>query len=44
MDKAEKLCLDTVKKNERMDSIRERFTTIGGVGDLTAISILSSLP
>ena len=44
IDKAEKLCLDTVKKNERMDSLRERFTTIGGVGDLTAISILSSLP
>ncbi|MBP5286091.1 MAG: transposase, partial [Kiritimatiellae bacterium] len=43
-DKAEKLCLDTVKNNGRMDSIRERFTTIGGVGDLTAISILSSLP
>ena len=31
IDKAERLCLETVKKN-------------GGVGDLTAISILSSLP
>ena len=27
-----------------MDGLRERFTQIGGVGDLTAISILSSLP
>ena len=37
-------CLDTVKKNDRMNSLKERFTAIGGVGDLTAISILSSLP
>ena len=44
IDKAERLCLETVKKNERMDSLRDRFTQIGGVGDLTAISILSSLP
>jgi transposase len=44
IDKAERLCLETVKKNERMDSLKERFTAIGGVGDLTAISILSSLP
>ena len=44
IDKAERLCLDTVKKNDRMNSLRERFTAIGGVGDLTAISILSSLP
>lgn len=44
IDKAERLCLDTVKKNDRMNSLKERFTAIGGVGDLTAISILSSLP
>ena len=36
--------MDTVKKNDRMNSLKERFTAIGGVGDLTAISILSSLP
>ncbi len=44
IEKAERLCLDTVKKNERMDGLRNRFTKIGGVGDLTAISILSGLP
>jgi len=44
IEKAERLCLDTVKKNERMDGLRDRFTKIGGVGDLTAISILSGLP
>ena len=42
--KAERLCLDTVKKNERMSGLKKRFTNIGGVGDLTAISILSGLP
>ena len=36
IEKAEKLCLDTVKKNERMDWLRDRFTKVGGVGDLTA--------
>ena len=44
IEKAEKLCLDTVKKNDRMDSLRERFTQIGGVGNLTAITILAGLP
>ena len=44
IDKAERLCLDTVKKDERMDGLRDRFTKISGVGDLTAISILSGLP
>ena len=44
IEKAERLCLDTVKKNERMDGLRERFSKVGGVGDLTAISILSGLP
>lgn len=42
--KTERLCMDTVKKNERMDGLRNRFTQIGGVGDLTAISILAGLP
>jgi len=44
IDKAERLCLETVKKNERMDSLRDRFTQVGSVGDLTAISTLSRLP
>jgi len=44
VDKAEQLCLETVKKDERMDALRERFTKVGGVGDLTAISILAGLP
>ena len=44
IEKAERLCLDTVKKNERMDGLKDRFTQIGGVGNLTAISILSGLP
>ena len=44
VDKAEQLCLETVEKDERMNALRERFTQIGGVGDLTAISILAGLP
>jgi transposase len=44
IEKAERLCLDAVRKNGRMDGLRERLTQIGGVGDLTAISILSGLP
>ena len=44
IDKTEQLCLETVKKNERMNTLQERFTKIGGVGDITAISILSGLP
>ena len=44
IEKAERLCLDTVRKSERMDGLRGRFTQVGGVGDLTAISILSGLP
>lgn len=44
IDKTERLCLETVKKNERMNTLQERFTKIGGVGDITAISILSGLP
>ena len=42
--KAERLCLETVEKDERMNALRERFTQVGGVGDLTAISILAGLP
>ena len=44
IDKAERLCLETVEKDERMNALRERFTKVGGVGDLTAISILAGLP
>lgn len=42
--KAERLCLDTVKKDERMNALLERFTKVGGVGDMTAMSILAGLP
>ena len=42
--KAERLCLKTVEKDERMNALRERFTRVGGVGDMTAISILAELP
>ena len=42
--KAERLCLETVEKNERMNALRKRFTQVGGVGDLTAISILAGGP
>ena len=44
IDKAEKLCLETVGKNAHMEELKNRFTKVGGVGDLTAISILSGLP
>jgi transposase len=44
IDKTGRLCLETVGKNERMNTLRERFTLVGGVGDLTAISILAGLP
>ena len=44
IDKAEKSCLETVAKNAEMDALRARFTDVGGVGDLTAISILAGLP
>jgi len=44
IDKAERLCLETVGKDERMNVLRERFTKVGGVGNLTAISILAGLP
>ena len=44
VDKAEQLCLETVEKDERMNALRKRFTQVGGVGDLTAISSLAGLP
>ena len=44
IDKAERLCVETVEKDERMNALRERFTQVGGVGDLTTISILAGLP
>ena len=44
IDKAERLCLETVERDERMNALRERFTRVGGVGNLTAISILAGLP
>ena len=40
----ERSCLATVAGNEGMDALRARFTKVGGVGDLTAISILAGLP
>ena len=42
--KAERLCLATVRRNDRMNTLCERFTQVGGVGAITAISILSGLP
>ena len=42
--KTERMCVETVERDERMDALRERFTKVGGVGDLTAISILAGLP
>jgi len=44
IDKAERLCLETVERDERMNALRDRFTRVGGVGNLTAISILAGLP
>ena len=44
IDKAERSCLETVARNAEMDALRVRFTEVGGVGDLTAISILAGLP
>ena len=44
IDKAERLCLETVEKDDRMNTLRRRFTMVGGVGDMTAISVLAGLP
>ena len=42
--KAERLCLETVRKNDSTNKLCERFTQVGGVGAITAISILAGLP
>lgn len=42
--KMEDSCMETVNKNEPMKELVSRFTKVGGVGELTAISILSGLP
>jgi len=42
--KAEKSCLETVEKNEQMSALHKRFVAVGGVRDITAISILAGLP
>ena len=42
--KVERSCLESVGRNEAMKERHRRFTEVGGVGDLTAIAILSGLP
>ena len=42
--KAEKSCLEAVARNEPMDTLRNRFVQVGGVGDVTAIAVLAGLP
>lgn len=42
--KAEDLCIETVRGNEGLNGKLVRFTAVGGVGDVTAISILAGLP
>ena len=42
--KAEDLCIETVRGNEGLKGKLVRFTAVGGVGDVTAISILAGLP
>ena len=42
--KVERSCLETVAKNGAMNDLRRRFTEVGGVGDITAVSILAGLP
>ena len=42
--KSERLCAEAVGKNRRMTELKDRFTRVGGVGELTAIAILSGLP
>ena len=42
--KAERLCLATARRNERTNTLCERFTQVGGVGAVTAVSILAGLP
>ncbi len=42
--KTEESCVETVSRNAAMSSKMERFTEVGGVGRVTAISILAGLP
>lgn len=42
--KIEASCMETVEKNQPMKNLVSRFTEIGGVGNLTAVSILAELP
>ena len=42
--KAEDLCVETVRGNEGLNGKLVRFTAVGGIGDVTAISILAGLP
>ena len=42
--KLKQSCLETVSRNQALDSLRSRFVEIGGVGDITAITILAGLP
>lgn len=44
IDKAEKSCLESVARNERMDGLHKRFCLVGGVSNITSISILAGLP
>ena len=42
--KIERSSMETVSNNPSMKSIVERFAKVGGVGEVTAISLLSGLP
>ena len=44
VDKMERSSVEMVARNEKMNVLLERFTKVGGVGKLTAISILAGLP
>jgi len=44
IERAKDLCVKTVQKNECLCGKLERFTMVGGVGDVTALSILAGLP
>ena len=42
--KLKQSCLETVFRNQTLDNIRSRFVEVGGVGDITAITILAGPP
>jgi len=42
--KAEQSCMDTVERKVETKRLVERFTSVGGIGNVTAISILAGLP